>query len=262
MRVRNYIRRLFDLAPQHSPAVPAGRLIYAIGDVHGCDDLLEKLLEEIERDAAAIRPETTPLLIFLGDYIDRGPASKAVVDRLVATASQPMFEVRALMGNHEAAFLTFLDDPNLGSAWYRHGGAETVASYCVPPPSPEDDPAQWWVLRDQLRQAVPAEHMRFLVNLELLITLGDYAFVHAGVRPGVRLSAQKAHDLLWIRDEFIDSPGPFGKVIVHGHTIETRVVFRPHRLGVDTGAYATGMLTAVRLMNDTQSLIQVGRPGG
>lgn len=227
-----------------------------MGDVHGRLDVLGPLLEDIVRDAAESAGEAPPLLVFLGDYVDRGPDSKGVVDLVLQMQALARFEVRALKGNHEEAFLTFLDDPAFGAAWLEHGGATTLASYGVQPPAQRTDLEGWTRARDTLAAVLPPEHRRFYEGLELMVTEGDYAFVHAGVRPGVPLSQQAERDLLWIRQEFLEERGAFEKVIVHGHTPLEEPQLTPTRLGVDTGAYATGVLTAVRLMGEDQRILQ------
>jgi serine/threonine protein phosphatase 1 len=233
-----------------------GRLVYAVGDVHGSLDLLEALLAEIARDALESRPAWRPLLIFVGDYVDRGPASAQVLDLLVSLSGSPAFEVRALKGNHEEAMLRFLDDPWFGPTWVQFGGAETLASYGVAAPT-SDDGSAWAAAREALANSLPPSHLEFLSNLELLVKVGDYVFVHAGLDPDQSLERQVEHDVLWIRREFLGATGLGECVVVHGHTPAEEPEFFAHRIGVDTGAYATGLLTAVRLLDDARSLIQV-----
>lgn len=249
--------RLF--ARQRATAAPpstGGRLVYAVGDVHGRLDALEPLLRDIVQDVIASQPAQRPLLVFLGDYVDRGPDSRSVVDLVLRLRRETRFEVISLKGNHEEALLQFLDDPAFAATWMEHGGGPTLVSYGVQPPPGRTDVEAWGRTRDALAQALPDEHRRFYEELELMRIVGDYAFVHAGVRPGVPLDAQTERDLLWIRNEFIQGRGPFGKVIVHGHTPSEQPQLTPHRLGVDTGAYATGILTAVRLEGEDQRVMQ------
>jgi serine/threonine protein phosphatase 1 len=249
--------RLFQRPKGREPQPSTdGRLVYAVGDVHGRLDVLGPLLHDIAEDAVAARPAEPPLLIFLGDYVDRGPASKGVVDLILQMRSWAKFEVRALKGNHEEALLQFLAEPGFGQTWLDHGGAATLAAYGVQPPAQRTDPAAWAAARDAFAKALPAEHKLFYEGLELMVTVGDYAFVHAGVRPGVPLDQQAERDLLWIRQEFLAERGRFEKVIVHGHTPMEAPQLTPFRLGVDTGAYATGVLTAVRLEGETQRVMQ------
>jgi serine/threonine protein phosphatase 1 len=238
------------------PPSTGGRLVYAIGDVHGRLDVLDPLLADIAADVAATRPAERPLLVFLGDYVDRGPESRQVVDRVLGLAADGTFEVAAIKGNHEEALLQFLDEPAFAATWMEHGGGPTLASYGVQPAATRTDVEAWARVRDAFDQALPAPHRQFYQGLELIRVVGDYAFVHAGVRPGVAIEDQAERDLLWIRWEFLNDRGPFGKVIVHGHTPMEEPQVLPHRLGLDTGAYATGVLTAVRLHGEEQRVIQ------
>jgi serine/threonine protein phosphatase 1 len=240
------------------PKAPStgGRLVYAVGDVHGRLDVLGPLLHDILRDAEGSGASVPPLLVFLGDYVDRGPDSKGVVDLILEMQAFDKFEVRALKGNHEEAFLNFLAEPSFGATWLDHGGGPTLASYGVQPPAQRTDADAWARARDVLAERLPPDHKRFYEGLELMVTEGDYAFVHAGVRPGVPLAQQAERDLLWIRQEFLEERGRFEKVIVHGHTPLEEPQLTPTRLGVDTGAYATGVLTAVRLQGEDQRILQ------
>lgn len=222
--------------------------------MHGRLDLLEPLLADIAADARESGGK--PLIVMLGDYVDRGPRSRGVVERLIALAADPAFETRLLKGNHEEALLRFLDDPAFGAVWMENGGGPTLADYGVQPPAARTDEAAWTRARDAFADALPPAHLAFYRGLELMVTAGDYAFVHAGVRPGVALEDQAERDLLWIRQDFLSAPGPFGKAIVHGHTPAEEAQLTPHRLGIDTGAYATGVLTAVRLEGQERRLMQ------
>lgn len=255
--VVSLFRRLFGLKPaREAPPSTGGRLVYAIGDVHGRLDVLEPLLHDIARDALTTRPAERPLLVLLGDYVDRGPESRGVIDLILQMQADATFEVAALKGNHEEALLQFLEDPGFATTWMEHGGGATMASYGVQPSSQRTDAESWIKVRDEFAAAVSEAHLRFYRTLELVRVVGDYAFVHAGVRPGVALEAQSERDLLWIRHEFLNDRGPFDKVIVHGHTPMEEPQVLKHRLGVDTGAYATGVLTAVRLYGEDQRLMQ------
>jgi serine/threonine protein phosphatase 1 len=242
--------------PQDVPPSTGGRLVYAVGDVHGRLDALEPLLRQVAEDYMLVRPAEPAKLVFLGDYLDRGPDSKRVVDLVLGMRGHPEFEVRALKGNHEEALLHFLEDPPFGAQWMEHGGGPTLVSYGVQPPPTRTDNDAWAKTAEELKAAIPEAHMSFFRELELMVTVGDYAFVHAGVRPGVPLDQQVERDLLWIRQEFIAEKGPHPKVIVHGHTPNEEAQLTRWRLGVDTGCYATGLLTAVRLMDQEQRLIQ------
>jgi serine/threonine protein phosphatase 1 len=243
------------LAPDAPPST-GGRLIYAVGDVHGRLDVLRLLLRDIAADALATRPVERPVLVFLGDYIDRGPDSRGVIEAVLHLARDGAFEVAPLKGNHEQALLRFLDDPSFAASWMDNGGGATLISYGVQPPALRTDAEAWAQARDAFEAALPPAHRRFFETLEPIRVIGDYAFVHAGVRPGAPLEAQSERDLLWIRYDFLDDPGPFEKVIVHGHTPSEAPQLLKQRLGVDTGAYATGLLSAVRLHGEAQRLIQ------
>ena len=233
--------------------------LYAIGDVHGRYDLLHALLAEINRDAAERYPGVTPLLVLCGDYVDRGPASAEVLAALTWLLRSTAVEARLLEGNHEAMLRDFLERPTDHGRWLAVGGAATVRSYGVdlPEPGELERPAALTALRDSLLDAMPTSHYHLLLRLELLIEIGDYAFVHAGVVPGVALHAQRRDDLLWIREGFLDHPKPAASIIVHGHTwTGDRPTVLPHRIGIDTGAYKTGVLTALHLCDDRAEIIQ------
>jgi serine/threonine protein phosphatase 1 len=242
-------------------ASTGGRLIYAVGDIHGHLDLLDALLRIIAEDAAAQQPLThRPVLVFVGDYIDRGPASAGVIDRLIAlkavSDAQTGVEVRLLMGNHEQTLLQFLDSPEAGPAWVEFGGGETLASYGVLRPVSRNDVEGWSVAQAQFQHALPDRHRAFLTGLELSASYGDYLFVHAGVRPGVPLDRQDPEDLMWIRGDFLSRPHGLDQVVVHGHTPEEEPFLGPDRINIDTGAYATGVLTAVRLSDQGPVVLQ------
>jgi serine/threonine protein phosphatase 1 len=249
--------RLFGRKKPASPPPSTGdRLVYAVGDVHGRLDVLGPLLRDIAEDALVSRPAEPPLLVLLGDYVDRGPESKGVIDLILQMRSYTRIETRTLKGNHEEALMRFLDDPAFGSTWMEHGGGPTLVSYGVQPPASRTDAEGWAKARNAFAEQLPPAHLAFFQGLELMLTVGDYAFVHAGVRPGVPLEEQAERDLLWIRQEFIQAEGPHGKVIVHGHTPAEEAQLTPYRLGIDTGAYATGVLSAVRLQGEDQRLMQ------
>jgi serine/threonine protein phosphatase 1 len=250
-----FASRLWRKRP--APTVNAGgRVIYAIGDVHGRADLLSPLVRTIADDAAAMHLDEKPVLILLGDYVDRGNASRDVIDQVIALQADPRFDCRALKGNHEEALLSFLEDANFGPTWGDFGGLQTLRSYGVTPPTLRGNSDEWEKARLDFQAALPSSHLTLLRRLEAMVEYGDYAFVHAGVRPGVPLEEQSEHDLLWIRDEFLQHPSAFERVIVHGHTPEEEPFLGAHRIGVDTGAYATGVLTAVKLHDEARSIIQ------
>ncbi|MFV0623621.1 metallophosphoesterase family protein [Sphingomonas sp. ac-8] len=240
-----------------SPQVPEGRRLYAIGDIHGRLDLLEGLLDQIRADEAA-RGGLQGELIFLGDVIDRGPQSAQVIDRLIALRDERP-QTRFLLGNHEEVFLTTLGGDGKALRFFnRIGGAETILSYGISPEAYAV--AGFDELAELLDAAVPASHRSFLGSFENMIVEGDYVFVHAGVRPGVALDAQRPSDLRWIREEFLQ-PGPAcDKVVVHGHTIVEEVVQMPHRIGLDTGAYRFGTLTAMGFEGGDRWVLQEHRP--
>ena len=241
---------------RETPPSTCGRLIYAIGDIHGRLDALNLLLRDIAQDASITRPAQRPLLVFLGDYVDRGAESRQVVEMVLRIQAHGTYEVAALKGNHEQALLQFLAEPDFAMTWMEHGGRSTLKSYGVSASAARGNTRAWSTVRDEFRRALPEAHLRFYRELDLVRVIGDYAFVHAGVRPGVPLAEQTERDLLWIRDDFLKDRGPFDKVIVHGHTPSEVPQMLKHRLGVDTGAYATGVLTAVRLYGVEQRLIQ------
>lgn len=246
---------------QATPANVEGELVYAIGDIHGCYDLMKALLAQIANDFAARAAGRRPILIFLGDYVDRGPDSAKVIEALLWLTRRPDLDVRLLKGNHEQAMLGFLDDPSTGPPWLRFGGAETLASYGVLTPEADEGEAGLARARDELLERMPASHLKLLQDLELMLQVGDYAFVHAGVRPRTALAGQDEQDLLWIRKPFLEARGPFEKVIVHGHTwISDRPQVFDHRIGVDTGAFATGALTALRLEDHQLAVFQARAP--
>ncbi|HEX3700167.1 MAG TPA: metallophosphoesterase family protein [Phenylobacterium sp.] len=246
--------------PQPTPALTGGELVYAIGDLHGCYELMKDVLALLAADSAGRAGDRRPIVIFLGDYVDRGPHSAKVMEALVWLKRRTDLEIHFLKGNHEQALLAFLDEPERGAPWISFGGSETLLSYGVAPPSPDDDAEAYLRARDELMERMPASHLRLLQQLEAMVVVGDYAFVHAGVRPGVPLDAQEENDLLWIRRGFVDQPGPFGKIIVHGHTwLSERPQLTEHRLGLDTGAYATGVLSAARLEDREVEILQAQR---
>jgi serine/threonine protein phosphatase 1 len=239
--------------PRPEPAVPPGLRLYAIGDVHGRADLLARLLAEIEADAAR-RPSLAKRVVFLGDYVDRGLQSKEVID-LVLGAAPGGAEVVTLMGNHEEMMHRFLGDTSVGRSWMLNGGDATLASYRIEPPAVFAADARYRQAQTELLERLPDRHLRFLEGLAVSHAAGDYLFVHAGVRPGVPLERQRREDMLWIRDRFLRSEEDFGKIVVHGHSIEEEPVMRPNRVGIDTGAYATGRLTCLVLEGAARSFL-------
>jgi serine/threonine protein phosphatase 1 len=229
-----------------APHLPEGVRIYAIGDVHGRADLLDRKLSLIDAHVAA-HPIARPIFLFVGDYIDRGPASREVLDLLINCAKGR--EMVFLRGNHDVYILNFIENPALLRDWSKIGGLETLMSYGVQPSLNADAAAQK-ELAKALDNALPAAHRKFLSELDVSFPCGSYFFVHAGVRPGIPLAKQSEDDMLWIRDEFLLHEEDFGKIIVHGHTPVRELDIRPNRINIDTGAYVTGQLTCVVLEGD------------
>jgi serine/threonine protein phosphatase 1 len=248
--------------PRPAPAIPPDRLIYAVGDIHGRADLLGQLLALINEDAEKRSFAGRLGLIFLGDYIDRGGASNQVIETLIALKANERYEVMALRGNHDQFLLDFLAQPTLGRSWINFGGAATLASYGVSAPRVQSDESGWIAVGQQLADAIPASHLEFLQATHYCATFGDYVFAHAGVRPGVSLQDQKWTDFLSIRDAFLNSRDAVpGQVVVFGHTPFDRPLVEDDKIGIDTGACATGVLTALSLWNDTRRFIQTGEAG-
>lgn len=227
-------------------AAPDGTLIYAVGDIHGQLHLLEDLFEQIVADSMQLSGHRSRVLVFVGDYVDRGPDSSGVIERLISGLPDG-FVAHCLLGNHEAILLDFLDDPAFLVNWLMNGAEATLASYGIEVPYPDAPFAEFAHCRDRFLAALPSSHLNFLENLPLSVTLGDYHFVHAGIRPGVPLDRQARNDALWIRKGFLDSKKDFGCVVVHGHTPGRKPVERRNRIGIDTGAWVHGRLTALRL---------------
>jgi len=234
-------------APQPAPAtVPPGLRVYAVGDVHGCVAKLDAIHARIAEDARAA-PEPNRLIVYLGDYVDRGPDSRGAIDRVLVPPI-PATMVH-LCGNHEAMMLEVLDHPGDEAAlalWLRNGGAATLTSYGIS----DEDPPETWAVR------LPSAHLAFLRGLARSHRAGGYLFAHAGIRPGVALEAQDEHDLLWIREPFLHSTADHGAVVVHGHTPERTPVIRRNRIGLDTGAVYGGPLTAAVFWGDRMVLLQ------
>ncbi len=244
--------------PGFTPKVPTGRRVYAIGDIHGRADLLMRLLGEMTDDIARGGFEGRPILVFLGDYVDRGFQSREVLNILLSNTLSP-FETYFLKGNHEAAMLQFLTDPSIGPRWAEFGGVETLVSYGVKPPRTRTSVEEWTRASKELNALLPPEHRHFLANLDLSVRIGDYVFVHAGVRPSAPLDQQTEQDLLWIRDEFLDDRRHLGAVIVHGHTPVQQPYRDSRRIGIDTGAYLSGRLTAARFEDDHVDFLTTGQ---
>ena len=233
------------------PSLPAELRIYAIGDIHGRLDLLNELLARISSDIA-LRPTVKPLYVFLGDYIDRGSASRETIDRLIEHGKT--HESIFLKGNHELIAIKCLSDRGLFDQWLRLGGLETLVSYGVPAETLANG-KQIAELQSAFHGALPQAHFRFFRDLKNSFECGDFFFAHAGVKPNVELSRQKENDLLWIRGEFLTSKDDFGKIIVHGHTPAREIEVGPNRINIDTGAFATGCLSCLVLEGVELSVI-------
>ena len=228
-------------------SLPPGLRVYAVGDIHGRADCLKELQVIINEHAADGRGLKN-IIVYLGDYLDRGPYVRETIDELIA-GPLPGFDAVHLMGNHERMLLDFLDDPSVLKFWLDNGGMATLLSYGVKVSTgtsivfAED-------LQNELNSVIPKSHTEFLRNLKLYYKAGDYVFVHAGIRPGVSLEKQDIKDMLWDMEEFSEFEGDHGFRIVSGHTIQSDPLVTPNRIGVDTGAYATGILTCAVLEGD------------
>jgi serine/threonine protein phosphatase 1 len=254
--MRSFLPRSDELRVEgRLPSLPKGLRVYAIGDIHGRLDLLDRLLSDIAEDITRF-PTMRPIYVFLGDYIDRGHSSRETIDRLIehSVAHECIF----LKGNHELIAVACLSDRAKIDQWLRLGGMETLASYGV---APELFANRRQAAGTQLafHNALPPAHFRFFASLQESFSCGDYFFVHAGAKPQVPLSRQRESDLLWIRGEFLSSAYDFGKIIVHGHTPALDIEVRPNRINIDTGAFATGRLTCLVLEEEFLSVIDTSR---
>lgn len=237
--------------------VPLGIRVYAIGDVHGCADLLERAFRFVDDEVTRAGAERI-IHIFLGDYVDRGPDTRRTIDLLIDRAKT--HETVFLRGNHERLMQDFLREPSVLSDWWSLGGAATLMSFGLAP-SPKHSPAEESSLRDELASVMPNSHHRFLASLRSAYICGDFFFTHAGVRPGVALDLQTEDDLMWIREPFLSSQQFFGKMIVHGHTPVREPEIHSNRINIDTGAYATGCLSVLSIEDDRLGLHLVRRSG-
>lgn len=248
------LRTLFGLKPAPAaklPAVPAGRRYYVIGDIHGRLDLYDRLIEAIETDDATSTPADSRVIL-LGDLVDRGPESAGVLAR--TRAWQQQRRVRVLAGNHEEMFLASFNKPEALRHFLKHGGRETLLSYGFT--AKQMQKLELEEIFALLPRVVPESERDYLATFEEIIIAGDYAFVHAGIDPQRPIDQQKRSDLLWIRDRFLNHSGPLPKVIVHGHTIFEQVMDCGNRIGIDTGAFRSGVLTALVLEGDQRRVIQ------
>lgn len=233
------------------PALPTGQRVYAVGDVHGRADLFEVLAAAIDADDRK-RGASESLVILLGDLVDRGPDSAGVLR--LAREWQSRRPLRALMGNHEEMFLDAFTKEDVLRQFLRHGGRETILSY----PVDEEVYGEATLAETQalMQHAIPAEDIAFMQTMEDMIQLGDYLFVHAGIRPGVPLEEQRSGDLRWIREPFVTTREDLSLTVVYGHTIYGQVELAPSRIGIDTGAFASGRLTALGLEGTSRWLIE------
>ena len=229
--------------------LPDQTRIYAVGDIHGRDDLLAALLDMIDADAGAW-PAAQSRLVFLGDYVDRGPDSHGVVERLL-TGLPPDMPADFLMGNHERLMLDAWADEERFPLWIGNGGMATQKSYMTASLAPDPAGAD----PRKTEGLVPPKHWMFFETLKLFVTYGDYLFVHAGIRPGLAIPDQDPHDLMWIREPFLSHQGSLGRMVVHGHTPAATPEFLPHRIGIDTGAVFSGRLTALVLEGNEQRVL-------
>jgi serine/threonine protein phosphatase 1 len=256
----NRLRQLLRPSDAPSPSlssIPAGQRVYAVGDIHGRLDLFAALVEAIEGDDAARgRADTT--IVLLGDLVDRGPDSAGVID--MARELQARRKVRIIAGNHEEMFLQSLEDADILRHFLRYGGRETALSYAIDETRYRD--ATLEEAQELLREAVPTEDLEFIAGFENHVAIGDYLFVHAGIRPGAPIEEQKRSDLRWIREPFLSHAGDHGYLIVHGHTITEEIEIRANRIGIDTGAYQSGRLTALGLEGSAQWLIEADDTSG
>ncbi|MCP5405880.1 MAG: metallophosphoesterase [Pseudomonadaceae bacterium] len=237
-------------------AIPEGQRVYAVGDIHGLDALLADLLERITADIADAPSHVT--LLFIGDYIDRGPASKQVLERLGNLNFPANVATVFLRGNHEQALLEFLADPVARPDWLGWGGEETLASYGIRLHAPDGRLRTPAALAAELDEALAANnHKVFLQSTKLLHRQGDYLFVHAGVRPSVPLHRQLESDLLFIREGFVGRPHGLPCRVVYGHTMVAEPLVLPDRIAIDTGAYTGGPLTAAVLEEEDVRFLQV-----
>jgi serine/threonine protein phosphatase 1 len=245
------LKRDRDLGRRES-RVPEGKRVYAIGDIHGRADLLRKIHALILEDVQEREPAEN-IAIYLGDYVDRGHDSRGVLDILI---DQPLpgFQSIHLMGNHEDFMVRFLEDPKVGPPWIVNGGNATLLSYGVSLQKVYNEEALKEG-RNQLMARLPPPHWAFLHDLKTHHIEGDFLFVHAGVRPGIRTDEQEPQDMMWIRDDFLNSVAEHDHVVVHGHSINPKAEILDNRIGIDTGAYETGKLTCLVLDGGKKDLL-------
>lgn len=254
----NKLRDLFRTKqPPRSPAVPAGTRYYVIGDIHGRLDLYDALIDAIEEDDRGEQAADTRIVL-LGDLVDRGPDSAGVIAR--TRVWQQSRKVRVLAGNHEEMFLAAFEKPEALRHFLKHGGRETVLSYGLS--KKQFNALSLEEIFALLPKLVPESERDYIANFETMVRAGDYVFVHAGIDPARPLSEQKRSDLLWIRERFLNHEGPLEKVVVHGHTIFESVMDCGNRIGIDTGAFRSGVLTALVLEGDQRRILQACASNG
>lgn len=230
-------------------APPDGTRVYAIGDIHGRIDLLKTLHGKIAADIEQAEADRA-VVVYLGDYIDRGSSSREVIDLLLDAPIQSADAIH-LRGNHEDIMLRYLEEPDIGPKWFINGGDTTLTSYGVPLAYDDSSEAELARTRDSLADALPQSHLDFLRALKSYHVEGGYLFVHAGIRPGVAVEEQSDRDLMWIRHEFLNSRADHGYRVVHGHSISSQPEVRVNRIGIDTGAFFSDRLTCVVLDRET-----------
>lgn len=254
-QLRNFFR---PPPPPRLPEVPAGARYYVIGDIHGRLDLYKALIGAIESEIASTQGLDIQVVL-LGDLVDRGPDSAGVIER--TRQWQQTRNVRVLAGNHEEMFLAAFEKPEALRHFLKHGGFETVLSYGLS--RQQMAKLSLEEIFERLPQIVPQWVRDYVADFETMIPAGDYVFVHAGIDPDVPLGEQKRSDLLWIRERFLSHEGPLEKVVVHGHTIFDRVMDCGNRIGIDTGAFRSGVLSALVLEGEQRRILQacVGHGG-
>jgi serine/threonine protein phosphatase 1 len=238
--------------------IPDGQIVYAVGDLHGTAGLTITMIERLMRDAKRFADKRARI-IFLGDYVDKGDHSKDVIDILIEASSDSQIDWTFLKGNHEDALLSFIANPLFGPQWLAYGGGPTLQSYGLTLPANRTDPEGWQALAAQFVEALPPHHLDFFRALTTSYQLGGYFFAHAGVRPGRPLDQQEDGDLMWIRRPFLDDKRYLPAIIVHGHSPDLAPHRDQRRIGIDTGAYATGRLSAVRLVASNIEIMTVER---
>ncbi len=243
----------------HTPRLPVGVRVYSIGDIHGRIDLLQAIERQISADAAATGQGLEHVVVYLGDYVDRGFESRRVIEHLL-TAPLPGFTPVYLLGNHDIWLRGFARGDDVAESWIRFGGDATLLSYGVKLDLQKPEAERFRDAQRSLRDRLPPAHDAFLHRLELAFGLGDYFFCHAGIRPDVPLDQQSEHDLCWIREPFLSWTGHAGKVVVHGHTVDERPVIRPNRIGIDTGACWTNNLTCLVLEGESRRFLSTLPP--